>query len=169
MFLRITKYNPMYRNDKGFYEKDEWTSFSDIGMKFDNEELTLQKYLETESAYSNAIIILMKDLNVFFLKLINLRKETYENLARERDNDLESFFYTLKNNQNIGIEQIPNILKLFMREMIGGKLFSEELEIHFGDDYYMYAVSKHQSEKSIAQIKKTGLFVENFKSPYLDE
>ena len=30
---RITKYNPIYRDDEGKYLIDEWTSYTDIGKK----------------------------------------------------------------------------------------------------------------------------------------
>ena len=31
----ITKYNPIYRNEFGHYQHDEWTSISDIGKSFE--------------------------------------------------------------------------------------------------------------------------------------
>jgi hypothetical protein len=27
---RITKYNPIFRNNIGYYQRDEWTEYSDI-------------------------------------------------------------------------------------------------------------------------------------------
>ena len=169
MFLRITKYNPAYRNEKGHYLKDEWTAPCDIGKEFEGVELTLEKYLEVEQAHTDAILILMRNLNVGSFKVIQLMKVGYEDLAGERNAELKKFYDALHGDQTIGIDQIPSVVKLFKRELIGGKLFSEELEIHFGYDYYMYAVSKDQSEKSVAEINESGLFAEDFRSPYIDE
>jgi uncharacterized protein YydD (DUF2326 family) len=39
MILRTTKYNPEFRNDQGYYIKDEWTAVSDIGNIFDRNRL----------------------------------------------------------------------------------------------------------------------------------
>lgn len=37
---RITKYNPLNRDENGLYVKDEWTSFSDIGDFYNDLEFT---------------------------------------------------------------------------------------------------------------------------------
>ena len=36
---RITKYNPAFRDERGAYLKDEWTSVSDVGKSFGDEVL----------------------------------------------------------------------------------------------------------------------------------
>ena len=56
---RITKYNPQYRNASGFYLKNDWTSFSDMGKIFDEEELTFKKYLIIGNYYIETIILFM--------------------------------------------------------------------------------------------------------------
>lgn len=38
---RITKYNPIYRNEKGYYLKDEWSDFSCADHIFGGEKLTI--------------------------------------------------------------------------------------------------------------------------------
>ena len=30
MNYRVTKYNPAYRNEKGWYMKDDWTDYSEV-------------------------------------------------------------------------------------------------------------------------------------------
>ena len=47
---RITKYDSANRVAER-YVVDDWTSFSDIGKRFNNVELTYEKYLKTETAY----------------------------------------------------------------------------------------------------------------------
>ena len=43
---RIAKYNPKYRNNKGAFVKNEWTSFSDIDKIFNGKKLTLENYIK---------------------------------------------------------------------------------------------------------------------------
>lgn len=51
---RITKYNPAYRDKKGTYTKEEWTSVSDIGKKYASS-FTAREYIKTENLYIDAI------------------------------------------------------------------------------------------------------------------
>lgn len=48
---RIIKYNPAFRDERGAYLKDEWTSVSDVGKSFDGEVLTFEEYYKIENAY----------------------------------------------------------------------------------------------------------------------
>lgn len=47
---RISKYDPQFRVN-GSYQKNEWTSISDIGKVFDDGVLTLAEYLRVENEY----------------------------------------------------------------------------------------------------------------------
>ena len=40
--------------------------------------------------------------------------------------------------------------------------------VHFGWDYYMYIGSAKQCTGTIVQIQKSGLYIEQYKSPYLE-
>ena len=54
---RITKYNPKYRQLDGKYLNNEWTSYSDIGKKYNGKLFTMQNYIEVENSYVTAIIL----------------------------------------------------------------------------------------------------------------
>lgn len=56
--VRITKYNPIYRDDNGYYTLNDWTSFSDIGKEYNNSIFTLEEYIKVENSYLSAIDIL---------------------------------------------------------------------------------------------------------------
>ena len=53
MHYRISKYNPKFRDEDGFYTRKEWTSISDIGESFDGSEVTIHEYLEIENISIN--------------------------------------------------------------------------------------------------------------------
>lgn len=56
-YYRITKYNPEFRNEQGFYTKNDWTSISDIGQVFDEGVLTAEDYKQMEDSYIKALNI----------------------------------------------------------------------------------------------------------------
>ncbi len=40
---RVTKYNPAYRNEQGWYLKDDWTCYSEVGVRSNGEIFTLDE------------------------------------------------------------------------------------------------------------------------------
>ena len=53
MFVfRVTKYNPAYRDRRGSYLRDEWTSGDNIGRVFTGEVLTPDAYQRVEDVYA---------------------------------------------------------------------------------------------------------------------
>ncbi|WML45444.1 hypothetical protein [Neobacillus sp. PS3-40] len=147
---RITKYNPLHRNEDGSYIDDkEWTSFSEIGSKVDKYE-----YLETEQKYIDAIISFMEELG--------LKKAYISDFEGKRD--------VLKNiKQELNLEEIKKVATLTLREVIWCKLtFHSKLFVHFGYDYYMYIGAYKDCPKARMKVEKSGLFVETYNSPYLD-
>lgn len=152
---RITKYNPLYRDSNGIYCKNEWTSYSDIGKVFDGIELTSNEYNRYENLYINAIIILMDYNKVDKLCVSQLEK--YDDC-----NDIENGMMLLK-------EQIKVVVSLILKEKIWCKLELYGLfYVHFGYDYNMYVGSNYNCYIALDKIMKSNLYIEFFKSPYLD-
>ncbi len=165
---RITKYNPAFRNPEGAYLKNDWTSVSEIGKTFDSKPLTQEEYLQTEDAYVKAIMLFMDYLNLPTLKIIRLSKHDLS----PNNNYPESLIKTyemISKGQEVNPEQVGNIARLALREEIGCQLQSnKKMFVHFGYDYYMYIGSSKALPDSLKnEIEKTGLFVEEFESPYL--
>lgn len=164
-FWRITKYNPKYRDSHGTYFKNEWTSFSDIGNKFEGNIITLEDYLKIENAYVAAIILFMECLCIENFLIVNLEK----NMPPKNNSSLMRDTYSnLQNEQLITKKEIVIVAKLILRENLWCKFEANGMYVHFGYDYYMYIGSKKQCKDTISQIKKSGLFVEQYKSPYQD-
>lgn len=148
---RITKYNPIYRNSKGHYTLDEWTSFSDIGnLKYN---LSLEKYLEIENAYLEAIkkVLKLNFATIFTFKSVENRTS----------------FQVPK--QSKDMNKLLEIATKCLREELWCKITSpHKLFIHFGYDYYMYIGSRKELPvEIIAEIEKLDIFVEIIdQSPY---
>ncbi|MDD3404166.1 MAG: hypothetical protein PHQ72_12550 [Hespellia sp.] len=166
-YWRVTKYNPKYRKNKK-YVNNEWTTISDVGKSFNNTEFTFEEYLEYEKKYINAIILAMQESEIDNFVIEELEKNVYEEYPDLSETKAKEFYDSLKNGMPICTEKIGLVTKLILREMIWGKLISDSSFIHFGYDYYMYFGFEKDLKNARKSIENTRLFVENIRSPYLD-
>lgn len=158
---RITKYNPKNRDKDGFYlDHEEWTCFSEVGTKVSEED-----YLRTESNYINAITTFMDELGIKKLYLNDL-----EIWSDEVQNQNASPFLTkMWVGKSVSTQEIKELAKLTLRNVIWCKLsYKNKFFVHFGYDYYMYIGTNMDSQNVRQKIEDTGLYVEEFKSPYLN-
>lgn len=174
-YWRITKYNPEFRDSNNIYQKDEWTSFSDINKIFNGKKLQLQEYLTVEKLYLNAILQFIKIMNIPFIEINDLEKneldkEIINKYAEIYPDEIINTYNTINNRSIIMLDKLEQICILTLREHIWLKLEYEKiLFIHFGYDYYMYFGSDKKNDSFIENIKNSGLFIEEYESPYLSE
>jgi len=165
-YWRITKYNPNHRDSLGRYTKDTWISYSDIGKTYDNTILDIKHYLYIENLYIKSVLLFMDYLNITKLQANNL--ENWSELIPDEHitDNMITLFKTIKNNDWITKEYIPDTIKLILREQLWSNLsFNNKLCVNFGFDYYMYIGSFLPCTKIIGSIKQLGLFVENCTKP----
>lgn len=136
----ITKYDPK----KTLY--NEWTNFADVGRQVD-----IQTYKRYENAYIQSIIVICNFLNIKSLNIKELECQEIPNAWFEK--------------QTILVQNISLLVKEALREVLWCKLTSKDLEIHFGYDFYMYAVSNHDLSKCFDHIDGI-LHVVKKDSPY---
>lgn len=170
-WYRITKYNPKFRGQSGAYQKDEWTSFSDIGRSFNGQIFSFENYLQIEDAYLAAVNFFLKISGVHSLTIKDLEKNSPPDKNGICSVEAAEVFSKIRNNENIDKKTILNIVQLCLRENIWCKLESKAMFIHFGYDYYMYLGIKNKLDNiSAEKIRELGLFVEQLKSsPYLQK
>ena len=164
---RVTKYNPKYRDERGVYLKDEWIIFSEVGKSFENKIVTLFDYLEIETAYVEAILHFMDCLHLNGLKVTCLKKNKKPKIGRIYSQEMIDVFDKIKNRSVLSKEEVAIVARLNLREDLYCRFKSDDMYVHFGWDYYMYIGSKNACRGAITKIKKSGLFVESFKSPDL--
>lgn len=160
MNYRITKYNPEFRDENGFYKKDEWTSISDIGKKFNKIILTKEEYKKTENNYIDAIYEILREKDIKKLKLYDL--EINKKNLSELSSDEKDIIKEINNDKYLDFKKSEKIIRLVLREMLWCKFCSElkDIKIEFGYDYYMYVECSKIKESTINIINKKGLFVE---------
>lgn len=164
--LRITKYNPLYRTPTGSYEKNEWTSFSDIGKIFENKELTFDDYLVVENAYIDALLAFMECNNIDTMRIRSLEKQATPKGSGFYPQEIIDSFSLITNGMAADKKLITDIARLSLREDIWCKLEAKKMFAHFGYDYYMYIGTASQCSEAIVRSEKLGLFIEPYNSPY---
>ncbi len=164
---RITKYDPKFRDSNGFYLKDEWCIYSEIGKIFEGIKFDFKEYERVENLYITAIELFMICHNITSLQIDTLEKN--KKLIRDNHNNLHMIylFNEAKEGNWIDKSDMQDFCKLVFREKLWCKLkCPRKMFVHFGWDFYMYVGSAIACENTIANIEKSGLFVEQCKSPY---
>lgn len=156
--LRVTKYNPIYRNEMGGYMRDEWTCFGDIGSSFDGKTLTKEEYEDVEQHYISMIYDCFKALNT---KEISLT--CCDLISRPtKDKQLLPLYEKLKKKQyRFPLSDIPNLTKLLLRGYINGDIIGDEIECYFEYDFYTFLLTTKEHEETIYQTNTYPLFVED--------
>lgn len=164
--LRITKYDPRFRNSEGHYLRDDWTSVSDIGSVHAGKQVTVQDYKLIEDAYILAVTTLMESLGIECLQLVDY--ESHGNRADLPDsltNESRSYAIQFSVENVLQGSDLKNLLRSVLREQCWCKLQGKHgFYVHFGYDFYMY-VGYDDSVECDWQVPEH-LYCEEFKSPY---
>jgi len=168
---RITKYNPLFRDAEGRFNRDDWTSISDIGKVFDNQVLTIVMYKKTEDSYIKAVHLTMDFLNLPYLHAKNIIKSFPDDqfLALINDNiklypkDMLHYYFSTNKNEKITHEDIDKHCRFQLREDVGSALiYPQKFKLFIGYDYLMSVHSHIQLDPIFQTIQNLGLFVEEF-------
>jgi len=159
-YWRITKYDPLKRNADGSYlDHEEWTCFSEVGTK-----ISMEEYEATEEKYINTITTFMTEMGLNRVYVIALEQRSDE-IKHQKANEFLSKIWIGK---AVTAQEVRELVKLTLRNAIWCKLgYKKKFFVHFGYDYYMYIGASEDCTEAIEVVKETGLFVEDFKSPYI--
>lgn len=161
---RISKYNPKFRDENGFYSKNEWTDYSDIGKTFEGKLFTEQEYLNVEKSYISAIDSFMDCLQLDKLQVTHLIGH-----GLYKDQMLIEGIL-IKNNEWYDKDLIKFIAQANLRNKLNCRLESSSLIVRFSWDYYLIIGSLNKCPQAMEKISQSGLFVEEVNPEYaLDE
>lgn len=158
----ITKYDPQFRDKDGNYKNKEWISFYEVGSPIEGEVLTLDNYLKIENKYIDAAISFFEFHNCKEITIKNIEKYNFDGYFLEDMKELVTFFDAATEGIVVSIQGLRTYIILVLREIFWGQFFcieSEDVELKFGYDYYMYFKSNRNMDTLFEQIKKSGLFV----------
>lgn len=166
---QVSKYNPLFRDDKGRYQAYDWIDASDIEGIFNGHRLGLDEYLSVESAYIATAMHFLEESGLSSLKIVEL-ETGYTINSQVKKHQLDKLLLqgtTLKEGREYSVDELKRICRLNLRSLIWCKLEDPgKFFIHFGYDYYMFIGSFCPCHKSLDYAKKVGLFVELRRSPY---
>lgn len=156
---RVTKYDPSLRDDAGAFTRNEWTSHSDIGHVFGGVPLSKSEYLDVESAYLFSVEAFLREAKIETLQLWGLENNAGHALPQ-----------FIQPRARLSVPQCVEFARIALREIAWGKLVAPgRAYLHFGCDYYMHLGLPSKCQNAIAAVQARGLFVEQFRSPYLRE
>ncbi len=164
--LAIVKYNPDFRDENGYYIRNEWTSVSDINKEFEDGVLTKEEYITVEEKYIESVFILIKSLEVSEVKISGLYKSwTRKRFKNWKQLSLYKMYDFVFEGMIIKSDNMPiisKLIKLGLRELLTIDLILKDKgTITFGYDFYMYFKTNEDEpslEKSIDEIKKLKLY-----------
>lgn len=161
----VTKYNPVFRNEEGHYKREEWIGFFQVGKIIDGELLTYDEYVKAENGYVLAAKLFLTFNNCSGIKIRNLEKPEIDDFSvhfQNGEKELEETLNAVKEGSIVPVENIDNVIRLILREVIWAELVCETddfIAVRFGYDFYMYFNSPQKWEMLIPEIEQIGLFV----------
>ncbi|ATP39790.1 hypothetical protein CSE16_06825 [Solibacillus sp. R5-41] len=165
---RVTKYNPDFRDENGYYTlREEWTCPSEIGKTINGNVFTLDEYLQVEEAYINSVIKFIEESSIDSLRILQFKCHISEEgkISPLYEKEFEKLI--LKKDSIVNKKEIRLICKMVLRNFLWCELYSKDnFFVHFGWDYYMYIGSNVNCLSTIKFATNNGLFVEQFTSPH---
>jgi hypothetical protein len=169
--IRISKYNPKYRNEVGDYILNEWSSISDIW----EHNVDWNEYRKVEWAYVKFIVDLLKMFDCSHLEICGLENNfKWNEFEKFRISGMwiksEELFQDIiiDGKRELNIEDINIFIKFLLREMLWWLLVSESIEIRVGYDFYMYILTSDESiEKYLLNNQTKSLFIESIDPEFI--
>jgi hypothetical protein len=159
--IRVTKYDPRFRDTSGRYLRDEWTSISDVGKYYDDKPFKMEQYLEVEERYIKCVTLLFESKGIDQIKIVDLERYEHDDRLKEQTS-LEKVYSELSEGDTIALGDLGNVVRLILRECLWCFLKSPsgDIGVRFGYDYYMYFFSREPFREVISKIFAAGLYVD---------
>jgi hypothetical protein len=151
--LRVTKYDPGLRDQRGAFTEDDWTSVSDVGGIFNGRVLTLSEYLDVENRYLRVVAAFLEAAGV-------------ESLVAS---DVESHGarWWPQEGESLSPLAVVDVVREMLRERGFCRLAGPRgVYVHVGDDYYLYVGGDVDGAAALDAVARAGLFADEFRSPY---
>ena len=144
--FQVSKYDPIFRNAEGAYQKDEWTDFSDIGKTFEGKVFTEEEYYQTEDRYVAFALEALKQAGDECVRVRLL--ENHGNLPN-----------VPKNGDTLSPKEFAAELRRCLRCEYWCVFEGENLSIDIGYDYYMHISGiDFDSPETAKLLEKYNLF-----------
>ncbi|AJH01451.1 hypothetical protein LF65_04922 [Clostridium beijerinckii] len=166
---RISKYNPVYRDEDGNYTREEWTAISDVEKTINGDKLSLEEYLDIESKYIIILDNILNELSIENLYVMELEEQknsindeyVFTGFTKEIVRKISS----LEEGQQLNRKEINYIIKAMLREIVWCGLYSKTIHviIKSGFDFYINIICPKLSESVIENARRIGIYIEEIK------
>ncbi|MBE6586008.1 MAG: hypothetical protein E7645_05710 [Ruminococcaceae bacterium] len=129
----------------GIYQKDEWTSFSDVGKTYDDVTFTMEAYLDTEKRYTNLVLSIIEIQGVSSVTLGYLENPRH---------------LSWKHHQKLISTEIEAFMRDSLRETCWGQITANDFIWEAGYDYYIHVGCSLDQATMANMTLSYGLFVE---------
>lgn len=174
--IRVSKYDPAFRDANGRYQRQEWTSVSDVGRRFGRVKLSSRDYLRIERAYICLIACFASMPYVGEFRVVGLEVSSKGGIrralaeAKEMHLDPVAIDRFPIEGERATLGAIGDLVRLALREYLWFRL--ESLSGHFayfGYDYYIYVGGPRVKERLIELSHRLGLFAEHVRKPAFEK
>jgi len=158
----VTKYNPVFRDEKGHYKRNDWIGFGQIGGSFDDGVLTFESYFDIEQKYIQAAIWFFEFHGCDEIVIRSVEKYDASDYTYEDREEVLALHNNIDEGLVVTINNVGNIVKLILRELLWAELFctvSEKLALRFGYDFYMYFNSNGNMDELFGRVTGLGLYI----------
>lgn len=164
---RVSKYDPDFRLPNGAYQRDEWTSVSDVGRVFDGRVVTCSEYLLAEASYVQAVQCFMNQSGQTTLRVAGLEVGDlcFDGLPCGLADETGMRVRAVVDGAQVSGSELDWIVRLALREALWCRLMGDDgFYVHFGYDYCLL-IGCDLLNAAPPQLPP-GIFAELFESPW---
>ena len=171
---RISKYDPSFRDERGYFTGEDWTSFSDIGKEYHGTVLTNLQYTAVEAKYIDAVMTVLRQNQVHTMIVGKLEKRSSTAALKEMLDRCHlpfppsdaAFVSRIKDGARLDMTEIEKTVKLVLRDCFWCELSSESgaAKVEFGYDFYVYLQGVNIDADTIASFRSEGIYIESPRS-----
>ena len=168
---RISKYDPSFRDERGYFTGEDWTSFSDIGKEYHGTVLTDLQYAAVEAKYIDAVTTVLRQNRIHTMIVKKLEKRSSPAALKEMLGRCHlpfppsdtAFVSRIKEGARLDMAEIEKAVKLVLRDCFWCELSSEtgDVTVGFGYDYYIYLQGMTIDADMIASFRSEGIYIES--------
>ena len=168
---RISKYDPSFRDERGYFTGEDWTSFSDIGKEYHGTVLTNLQYTAVEAKYIDAVTTVLRQNQIHTMIVGKLEKRSSPATLKEMLGRCHlpfppsdaAFVSRIKEGARLDMAEIEKAVMLVLRDCFWCELLSESgaVKLEFGYDFYVYLQGVTIDADMIASFRLKGIYMES--------
>ena len=168
---RISKYDPSFRDERGYFMGEDWTSFFDIGKEYHGTVLTNLQYTAVESKYIDAVTTVLRQNQIHTMIVGKLEKRSSPATLKEMLGRCHlpfppsdaAFVSRIKDGARLDMAEIEKAVMLVLRDCFWCELLSESgaVKLEFGYDFYVYLQGVTIDADTIASFRLKGIYMES--------